>query len=260
MSLIPRNFIMVSVFLIVAILVLALANYFLYFSVVKFFLLKAGGARYGVLALFILLTAGFILASVMTRSYHGAFCNWFYMLTGLWIGLATTLIAFFAIDWGILGIGKLAGISINSIILGSATLVLAILFSGYGVWNVYHPRVHNISVKIKNLPEEWRGKKVVQISDVHLGHILSRDYFKKLIEEINAVQPDAVFITGDLFDGMGDGFEYVAEEINKIQAPKGVYFVTGNHETYFGLDKVYGFLEKSQAKIFHNNMAVVEGL
>lgn len=260
MSLIPRTFFMVSLFLIAAILVLVLANYFLYFSVVKLFLLKAGGEKYGILGLFIFLSACFILASILSRSFHSSFFNWFYMISSLWIGLATTLMAFFAIAWAVLGLGKLANFSLNPSILGGIALILAVLFSGYGVWNAYHPRVNNISVKIKNLPAEWQGKKVVQISDVHLGHVLGKNFFEKIVEEINAIHPEAVFITGDLFDGMGDGFEYVAEDINKIQAPKGVYFITGNHETYFGVDRVYKFLEKSRAKIFHNDMAVVDGL
>jgi hypothetical protein len=260
MSLIPRNIFMVSLFFIVALLVLALANYFLYFSSVRFFSVKTSGVKFGLLGLSIFLTLCFILASILTRSFHNPFFNWFYLLSGLWIGLATTLIAFFAIAWAILGAGRLANISISPGILGGLVLILAVAFSGFGVWNAYHPRVKNISVKIKNLPEAWQGKKVVRISDVHLGHVLSKDFFEGVVKQINAVQPDAVFITGDLFDGMGDGFQYVADDINKIQAPKGVYFVTGNHETYFGLDKVYGFLEKSRAKIFHNDMIVVDGL
>lgn len=255
-----KTIFMTALFAVVALAILLLAHYFLYFSFVKLFSLKTSGAKHGILFLFILLTAGFILASILTHFYHSAFCNWFYMLTGLWIGLATTLIAFFAIAWAIFGIGRLFGASINPNILGGVALFLAIIFSGYGIWNAYHLRVHNISVKIKNLPEEWRGKKVVQISDVHLGHVLGKDFFEKIVKEVNDVQPDAVFITGDLFDGMGDGFEYVAENINKIQSSKGVYFVTGNHETYFGVDKVYSFLEKSRAKIFRNDMAMVDGL
>jgi predicted MPP superfamily phosphohydrolase len=170
------------------------------------------------------------------------------------------LLGFFIIVWAIYGLFALFTWNINLKILGSLALIITFFYSIYGIWNVYNPRIKEVTVNIENLPEEWQDKKIIQISDLHLGHVLGKDFFEKVISKINLIDSEAIFITGDLFDGMGDDFDYVGEEINKIKAPKGIYFVTGNHETYFGLDKVNKILEKSKIKTFNNNVFEVNGL
>ena len=117
-------------------------------------------------------------------------------------------------------------------------MLLAIIYSGYGVWNALNPRIKNISVKIDNLPDSWKGNTAVLLSDIHLGHIFGSQFLRRVVQQTNAQNPKAVFITGDLFDGMDGEFTVPMGLLNNIQARNGVYFVTGNHETYFGLAKV----------------------
>jgi predicted MPP superfamily phosphohydrolase len=255
-----KNASIVIQFLSVALLIVYLAHCFIYFSLIKFFKIEARRIKFFLGLAFFLLPLSFAVSSVLIRLFQNIFANWLYYISGLWLGIATTLFFFFIFAWMFYGFLSLVRLPLDKKIVGGFALMAAILFSFYGIWNAYHPRVKEISVTIKNLPDQWKGKRVVQISDVHLGHVLGKYYFEKLIAQINAEKPEAVFITGDLFDGMGDGFEYVAEEINKINAPSGVYFVTGNHEVYFGIDKVYGFLEKSKIKILKNDLVNSEEL
>lgn len=78
---------------------------------------------------------------------------------------------FFAAAWLVFSLAQLAGFQTGLNFVGGLALILAVAYSAYGVWIAYHPRIKNISVPIENLPPEWQGKKVIQISDVHLGHI-----------------------------------------------------------------------------------------
>ncbi|MCK9352345.1 MAG: metallophosphoesterase, partial [Candidatus Pacebacteria bacterium] len=133
-------------------------------------------------------------------------------------------------------------------------------YCAYGIWNAYHPIVQHISVSIKGLPSEWKGKKIVHVSDVHLGFIWGEKFFEKLVADINAQKPEAVFITGDLFDGTGDKFDYVKNDLLKLSPPRGTYFVTGNHETYFGVEKSYELLENSGVTVLKDEMKIVDGL
>ena len=236
------------------------AHYFIYFSLVKFFAIESGNLKISLAVAFFVLPIFFVISSILIRYFHNVFANSLYFLSSLWLGIATTLFFLLVSAWLVYGLARLAHLPINLQFVGILVLVFTLVFSVYGVWSAYHPRIKEIKVAIKNLPTEWQGKKVIQISDVHLGHVLSKNFFEKLIAQINAQNPEAVFVTGDLFDGMGDGFEYVAEEIDKISAPSGVFFVTGNHETYFGLDNVYKFLNSSKIKIFHNDLVNLNGL
>lgn len=247
-------------FIILALGVVFLAHYLVYSSLVKFFKFGAAKLKLFLTILLICLPLSFILSSILAHYYDGAFFRTLYFITGLWLGLFVTLVTFFTLAWIVYGFVHLLGLPIKISWFGGLALILAVLYSTYGVFNAIDPEVKNITVDIKNLPQEWQGQKVVQISDVHLGHVLGQKFFDKLVKEINNLHPAAVFITGDLFDGMGDNFDYLAPVLDLIQAPKGVYFITGNHETYFGVDKVYDVLNKTKMKIFHDDMALVDGL
>jgi hypothetical protein len=138
--------------------------------------------------------------------------------------------------------------------------VLACLYSGYGVWNAYHPRAEHLVVRIKNLPPIWRGKKVVQLSDVHLGRVLGAAFLQDLVEQINRENPSIVFITGDLFDGIDGRLDGLVAPLNGLRAPLGIYYVTGNHETYLGVDRALAALKKTKVRVLRDEMVVIDGL
>ena len=63
---------------------------------------------------------------------------------------------------------------------------------------VRFPDINNIRVKIKDFPFE--NFKLVQLTDVHVGRTIKRDFIDKLVKQTNALKPDMVVITGDLVD------------------------------------------------------------
>jgi hypothetical protein len=139
-------------------------------------------------------------------------------------------------------------------------VALAGLYSAYGIWNAYHPRVRNLAVRIKNLPPAWQGRKVVQLSDAHLGYVLRASFASHLVAMVNAQKPDLVAITGDLFDGVDGKLEDLIAPLNDLRAPLGIYFVTGNHETYLGVERAYAALRTTPVRILADEMMVIDGL
>jgi len=137
---------------------------------------------------------------------------------------------------------------------------LTLLYSAYGVWNAYHPRLVHFAVRIKNLPPGWQGKMLVQISDVHLGRILGADFLARVVAKVNEQNPAMVLITGDLFDGADGNLEELVAPINRLVAPQGIYFVTGNHETYLGVQRSYAALRTTPVRVLDNEMVAMEGL
>jgi len=255
-----NNLLLIVSFLILALGALFLLHYFAYFSFVKFFQIKLARTKLILFSSLVCLTLSFIAASILSHYYENALTRVFYFISSFWLGFGTTFVTFFVFVWVIYGFGKLIHLPLNLNLLGIIALILASIYSIYGVFNAQNVRIKNITVEIKNLPVEWQGKKVVQISDIHLGHIFRQKFFDKLAQKVNSLEAEAVFITGDLFDGMGDGFGYLTPALDSIKASKGTYFITGNHETYFGLDKAYDILSKTKIKIFHDDMVVIDGL
>jgi hypothetical protein len=206
------------------------------------------------------LPLSFIGASVLTRYYENWLVKKIYFVASLWGGVALTLITVFAFCWLALGILKMAGVSGVGKYFGLAAVVIAFCWSGLGVYNAYKPRINEVTVKIKDLPQAWQGKKAVQISDVHLGNVLDERFFQKVVDMINARHPDIVFITGDLFDGMDGSLDRVVKPVTSLVAPWGVYYVTGNHETYLGIKETYEAIRKTNVTILDDQMANVNGM
>ncbi|WP_046175691.1 metallophosphoesterase [Domibacillus indicus] len=92
-----------------------------------------------------------------------------------------------------------------------------------------------ISIKSADIPAEFDGYRIVQLSDLHSKRFGSRQ--QRLAEKVKAEQPDVIFFTGDLIDRRKNDEEagyQLMEEMVKI-AP--VYFVTGNHEWQVFVEK-----------------------
>jgi predicted MPP superfamily phosphohydrolase len=167
---------------------------------------------------------------------------------------------FFVLAWVVVGAASAMNISANQKMIGVLAIAGSLIFTAYGIWNAFTPVVAKLDASIENLPQNWKGKKVVQISDVHLGHIYSPDYMDKIAEKINYLHPDMILITGDLFDGTDGNLDIFLPSLKKLNAPQGVFYITGNHETYLGVEKVKATLEKTSIVFLDDAMKNVEDL
>ncbi|WNG52213.1 metallophosphoesterase [Archangium minus] len=95
-------------------------------------------------------------------------------------------------------------------------------------------RVERVTVPVKGLGAGLSGMKVVQISDIHIGPTLDRRFMQRVVEQVNALAPDLVAVTGDLVDGSVTRLRDEVAPLAGLRAPLGVYYVTGNHEYYHG--------------------------
>jgi predicted MPP superfamily phosphohydrolase len=95
-------------------------------------------------------------------------------------------------------------------------------------------RIVETEIPIENLPDALHGFSIAQISDVHVGATIKRDYVAAIVTAVNGLEADAIAITGDIVDGsVRDLAEHVAPLAN-LRARHGAFFVTGNHEYYSG--------------------------
>ncbi|RPI09639.1 MAG: hypothetical protein EHM65_08955, partial [Acidobacteriales bacterium] len=191
-------------------------HYFLYFSTVHFFEIAGKAARRAVAALFVLLPACFFVSVFLARRAENSFIRAFSIVSNLWVGVGLALLLFFAVAWAAWGVFRLQNPRPSPAMFGLAVVLATCLYSGYGVWNAAHPRVENITVKIKNLPPGWRGRKLVQISDLHLGLILGPAFLQGVVQQVNAQSPAVVLITGDLFDGDDRGLDRLTGPLSAI--------------------------------------------
>lgn len=99
------------------------------------------------------------------------------------------------------------------------------------------PTTKRIEIALDGFPAALDGFRVVQISDVHIGPLLDRRFSTLVTEQVNALEPDLIVITGDLVDGRVASIAREVEPFRELRARHGIYFVTGNHDFYSGADE-----------------------
>jgi len=255
-----KNILYLVVFLALLLVLLVGGHYLLYYFFIDSYNLYLSPWHAAIAVVFGIFSVGYIFASVIARWSDNLITRIFYAATAVWLGFiwyVTISVAFVLLLFGFL---PFLHVEISHAWFSSFAVLFAVAFTIYGLWSTYHPRVKEIRIQIKDLPQAWNGKKIVQVSDVHLGHIHGEHFFHKLVSLIRAQNPDAVCITGDLFDGMGGDFKYIVEDINRIEAPLGIFYIKGNHETYMDFSKVEPFIRKSKAVFLCDEIRVVNGL
>ncbi|MFF8941025.1 metallophosphoesterase [Streptomyces sp. NPDC014864] len=105
----------------------------------------------------------------------------------------------------------------------------------YGV--LRGPRVKRVTVPLAKLPRSAHGFRIAVVSDIHLGPTLGRGFAQKVVETVNATQPDLVAVVGDLVDGSVKDLGPAAAPLARLRARHGAYFVTGNHEYFSGAEQ-----------------------
>ena len=254
----PRG-IWIAVAVVVALGVVFAWHYFLYHSTLQFFGLGRG-SRKVLGTVLVLLPASFFASSFVMRRTGATFARSFSILSSLWLGVGLALLLFYLLAWAAWGVAGFHNPRPNSVWFGLAAVLLAGLYSTYGIWNAEHPIVRTLTVKIRNLPPSWRGRRLVQITDLHLGLAQGPAFLEDVVRKVNAQDPAAVAITGDLFETDGWGLDRFVGPLNQIRAPLGVYFVTGNHETYLGVERAETVLKKTNVRVLDDEMLVIDGL
>ena len=113
---------------------------------------------------------------------------------------------------------------------GSAALVLAAI----GVHQAMRvPPVKDIEVAIKNLPPQFEGYKVLQLTDMHISRLFDEPWARAVVKRSNALGVNLIVVTGDLIDGPISARTPDVAPLRDLHAPDGVFVIPGNHEYFF---------------------------
>jgi predicted MPP superfamily phosphohydrolase len=123
-----------------------------------------------------------------------------------------------------------------ALLSAGAVLLTDVGMTVVGLWGAAAARIQvkKVKVALSKLPAALEGYRIVQISDIHVGPTIGRDFIEEIVKQVNVLQPDLIAITGDLVDGTLSQLEHHTEPLRNLKARDGTYFVTGNHEYYVG--------------------------
>ncbi|WP_225774159.1 metallophosphoesterase [Pseudomonas sp. Marseille-Q5115] len=139
--------------------------------------------------------------------------------------------------------------------VGTAALLLA----GVGVHQAVRvPPVKDIEVAIKDLPAQFDGYRLLQLTDMHISRLFDEAWARAVVERSNAVGVDLIVITGDLIDGPLAARVRDVEPLRGLHAPDGVYVIPGNHEYFFDNEAWMRYFVSLGMKRLENSHALIE--
>ncbi len=120
------------------------------------------------------------------------------------------------------------------------------------------PSIVKITVPVKGLGKGMDGFRIVQITDIHIGDTLDRRFAQVVVDEVNALKPDMVAITGDAIDGSVASLRDEVAPFAKLAGKYGNFYVTGNHEYYHGGSAWEAEAARLGLIVLHNEHRVLE--
>ncbi len=123
---------------------------------------------------------------------------------------------------------------------------------------VSEPRLNRVGVSIPGFPQgsSGQGFTILQLTDMHVGRTIRRDFVQRLVERANALAPDMVVITGDLIDLPVSQIADELAPLAQLRAP--TYFITGNHEYFHGVEALVEHLQGLGIEPLLNESRVIE--
>lgn len=154
--------------------------------------------------------------------------------------------------------GRVTGVLTGKKILPVITLCFTFLLGITGYVNMGILRQKDITVEIdKDSVND--SITAVMISDTHLGTGLYADQLDELVDKINGMNPDVIFMVGDIIDEWTSETdkELMADEFSRLNSKYGTYFVFGNHELYTKDQKISRYFERAGITVLRDEVSVI---
>lgn len=144
--------------------------------------------------------------------------------------------------------------------IGTAMLAALIALIGFGSWSAYSPVVRTYAIHLPKQAGDLDNLNIVMAADMHFGLLSGPGHAKRMVEQIEALEPDIVLYPGDLIDD--DLQAYVNGDIGsiigQIEAPYGVFASLGNHDKHEVMEELIAELEKSGIQVLYDEKVIID--
>lgn len=244
--------------------ILLLAHWFLYYTWIEFWDSPSLSAALVLRVVLLVLAFSFVFAALLSFRYSNPLVTAIYKFAAVWLGFLNYLFFAACLSWPAWYVWVDMRLSRNPAAarpwIAGVLAALAVLTCVYGMMNARRIRTRSIVVKLPGLPEIWRGRRAALMSDVHLGHVNGVAFSRRLVAMARALEPDIVFIPGDLFDGTEVDLDHLAAPFKELDAPFGIYFTTGNHEEFGGTAEKLRAVARAGIRVLQDEKVTVDGL
>ncbi|MEQ1637283.1 MAG: metallophosphoesterase [Methylococcales bacterium] len=138
-------------------------------------------------------------------------------------------------------------------------------FTLVGGYSVFIERVlvqiNRYKIPINSLPPAFHGFTLAQLTDIHLGYLVSEAFVEEVVQRTNRLNPDIIVCTGDYVHERNttEEIEKVWPILSKLHARHGVYSVLGNHDHWADTNRSLYWLERSGQNLRHKCHPIYKG-
>ncbi len=235
-------------------------HFFAYSFLIRFFSISSFNGKLITASIIAIFFLGVLASSYLIHIIDNIFTRSAYIIFASWLGVLVNFALMVVLVFVLKNVLSLFDFNLASIYLQLIFVVGLIFLSLLGFYQAFSPVVRSYEVEIKDLPEYWEGKTIVHLSDIHLGPVYRENFLSRIVSKVNSLEPEAVFISGDFFDGMESDFSWLNKPLSDFKAPKGIYYGFGNHDLYLGFDYVLKLMTDKNLVVLDNKLVEVEGL
>jgi uncharacterized protein len=243
---------------------ICLAHWFLYCTWIDFWWPLSPAASLALRIALLLLSISFMVAALLGFRFSNWLVALIYQIAAAWLGLMNFFLVGACLAW-------ITDLALRFLLPGATHLQARPYFAGslllaavgasvYGIVNARYIRVRRVTVRLDRLPDVWRGRTALVASDLHLGNINGVRFAQRIAEMARKLNPDVIFIPGDLFDGTKADPDKLAAPLYALAPPHGTYFVSGNHEEFGGSSHYAEALRRAGIRVLDNESTEVDGL
>jgi len=202
----------------------------------------------------------FIMSTIVGFRFSNPLLRIVYAVSALWLGMLNFGFFAAAACWIVDGIVWLMGSPIPHFYLAAILFGVAFFVAIYGLINAAWLRTTQVNVALPNLPEVWQGRTVALLTDLHLGHISGPVFLSRILAKLRSMHPEAVLISGDLFDGTTVGANELVAGWRGFSARQGVFYIAGNHDDFGGRRIFLDAVNRTGIRVLNNEKVSIEGL
>jgi uncharacterized protein len=244
-------------------IILLLAHWFIFHTFVAFWPGLGATEALAIRALLFALAVSFVVGALLNFRFSNFAVSLFYKLAAIWLGFANFFFLGAGLSWVTWYAIRLFATPDPAVVrpaIVAGYFALAVLAGVYGLFNALRIRVRRVPVSLPQLPESWRGRRAVLVSDLHLGNINRTGFCRRVVRMVAGLNPDIVFIPGDLFDGTLGGLDRLIAPLAELKPPFGVYFSTGNHEEFHDPGDYLRAIRGAGIRVLAQERVTVDGL
>ncbi|MFH1120514.1 MAG: metallophosphoesterase [Bacteroidota bacterium] len=240
------------IFFFVVLLVYSAINYYIYHRAMQT-LPADSGVKVWFKWMFIFVTGSYVVGRILERIQISALSNFLVWTGSFWLAvmfyslLAVILFDIIRISNHFIGYLPLSWLTQKATLnlMGiTMLLILSTVLAGY--FNAINPKFKHLDLKIDKKANGIEELNIAMASDIHMGTIIGPRRMAKLVDSINMLKPDIILLAGDIVDeDLGPVIKQnLGEALRKLQAPMGVYGITGNHEYIGGAQAAVNYLQE----------------